>query len=303
MHHYTDDQIAGCLSPAEAETCLAAAFRAFGRGEAAVQDRIRTEAGGVKLSTMGAVLPGTGVAGAKVYTTIAGQFSFVILLFCAETGRPLATMEANAITAIRSPAASVLAARHLARPDSRVLAVFGTGVQGRAHLAHFAAAYPLTEALVVSRRDDPALAAALSEEAGLPVRMCIAAEAAARADILVTATRSAVPVLSGRDLRPGQFIAAMGSSLPHTRELDDAALSRAAVLAMDWIPQTSREAGDIVMADPAALARPRQVDLKDLAAGLTAGRGNAGEIAIFKSVGTGLQDIAVAAAVHARLSG
>ncbi|WP_138466650.1 ornithine cyclodeaminase family protein [Poseidonocella sp. HB161398] len=303
MLHFTDNDIAGTLSPAEAEACLAEAYRAFGEDRAAVQPRVRTEAADVKLSTMGAVLPSAGVVGAKVYTTIAGQFSFVILLFSAATGAPLATMEANAITAIRSPACTALAARHLARPGSRRLAVFGTGVQGLSHLRHLARAFALEEAMIVSRRPDPALAEQLAEETGIAVRCATAAEAAAEADMIVTATRSAEPVLSGRDLGTGQFIAAIGSSLPHTRELDDEVLRRAAVLALDWIPQTSREAGDVVLADPGALAHPRMADLKDIVAGTVPGRETPEDLAIFKSVGIGLLDIATAAAVwKARMS-
>ncbi|WP_172332035.1 ornithine cyclodeaminase family protein [Mangrovicoccus sp. HB161399] len=303
MLHFTDDQIAGVLDPAEAEACLADAYLAFGTGRAAVQPRVRTEAAGVKLSTMGAVLPDQGVAGAKVYTTIAGKFSFVILLFSAETGAPLATMEANAVTAIRSPACSVLAARHLARQDSRRLAVFGTGVQGLAHLRHMAAAFPLEEAMIVSRGRDPELAERLSAQTGVPVRFCTAAEAAARADILVTATRSAAPVLHGAAMRPGQFVAAIGSSLPHARELDDDALALASSIALDWGPQTSAEAGDIVLAAPELRASLPLTELKDIVAGTAPGRRGPDDVTIFKSVGIGLLDIAAAAAVWRKLGG
>ncbi|HEY9222825.1 MAG TPA: ornithine cyclodeaminase family protein, partial [Variovorax sp.] len=118
MQHISDAMIDALVTPADAQAVLRDAFVHFDEGTAAMQERIRTEAGGVKLSTLGAVIPGQGVAGAKVYTTIKGQFSFVILLFSTEDGRPLASFDAGAITRLRTAACSVLAARHLARGDA-----------------------------------------------------------------------------------------------------------------------------------------------------------------------------------------
>ena len=118
MIHLADEQIDRALEGADVVDVLGRAFAAFSRGEAAMQERIRTEAGPVKLSTMGGVWPAEGFAGAKVYTTIAGQFNFVIALFSAKTGEPLATLEANALTRWRTAAVSVLAAKHLAKPGA-----------------------------------------------------------------------------------------------------------------------------------------------------------------------------------------
>ncbi|MCP2899122.1 hypothetical protein NK904_23810, partial [Salmonella enterica subsp. enterica serovar Typhimurium] len=81
MQHITDEMVDRHVAPEDVQRIMLEAFRSFGQGNAAMQQRIRTEAGGVKLSTLGAVIPEQGVAGAKVYMTIEGQFSFVILLF------------------------------------------------------------------------------------------------------------------------------------------------------------------------------------------------------------------------------
>ncbi len=294
MQHVTDSMIDALVSPAQAQAVLADAFAAFGRGEAAVQERERSEAGGVKLSTLGAVIPGQGVAGAKIYTTIAGRFSFVILLFSAETGEPLASFDAAAITRLRTAACSVLAARHLARPDSAVLAVLGLGVQGLAHARQFAAAYPLQRLCVHSPHLTDAQVQALQAECGVPVLACSAAEAVAQADLVVTASRSRTPLFDGALLKPGTFIAAVGSSLPATRELDDTALARSSVVAVEWKPQSLREAGDLVLADPAALPPSKVVELSDLILGRVPGRRSADQITIYKSVGVGLQDVALA---------
>ncbi|HVL75945.1 MAG TPA: ornithine cyclodeaminase family protein, partial [Noviherbaspirillum sp.] len=143
MLHLTDDMIERLVSASEAESVLRSAFIDFAGGRAAMQARARTEAGGVKLSTLGAVIPGQGVTGAKVYTTINGQFRFVILLFSTEDGRPLACLDAGTITRIRTAACSLLAARELAPERPQRMALFGAGVQGSAHAEQFSRAFGL----------------------------------------------------------------------------------------------------------------------------------------------------------------
>ncbi|MEO5326232.1 hypothetical protein PV773_23225 [Mesorhizobium sp. CC13] len=98
----------------------------------------------------------------------------------------------------------------------------------------------------------------------------------------------------GRWATPGCFIAAVGSSLPNTRELDDRAIARASLVAVEWCEQSLREAGDLVLADPAALPRSKIVELGEILAGKARGRTGEDEITIYKSVGVGLQDIALA---------
>ncbi|HXD42028.1 MAG TPA: ornithine cyclodeaminase family protein [Ramlibacter sp.] len=294
MKHITDEMVDALLDAEDAQRALTEAFRSFGEGRAAMQPRVRTQAGGIKLSTLGAVIPDQGVAGAKVYTTIEGQFSFVILLFSTVDGRPLASFNAAAITRLRTAACSVIASRNLARPDSRRLALFGLGTQGRAHATQMASAWPLEEIRVWDQHSSDAAAQQLARACGVAVRRCSAAAALDGADIVVTATRARTPLFAGDEVSPGTFIAAVGSSLPDTRELDDATLARASVVAVDWKPQTSTEAGDIVLADPAALPPAKIVELADLATGRATGRGGAQEVTIYKAVGVGLQDIALA---------
>ena len=302
MLHITDSMIDAAVGPDDARQALLDALRSFGEGRGAMQERVRTEAGGVKVSTMGAVLPDQGFAGAKVYTTIKGQFDFVILLFSAHTGRPLASLEANAITRLRTAACSVIAARHLARPDARRIAIFGAGVQGRAHAQQFARAYPLQEIRVVDPYADPGIAAELQAQCGVRVRMAEAAAAIDGADIVVTASRSTTPLFDGAAIAPGAFIAAIGSSLPSTRELDDTALRRASRIVLDWAPQTLREAGDLQQAGAGCLAPEKMADLADLVCGSKPGRSTPEEITIYKAVGVGLQDIALAGLAYERIT-
>lgn len=300
MRHVSDAEVDAVIDAAAAQQVMLEAFRSLGSGQGAMQARVRTEAGGTKLSTLGAVLPAQGWAGAKVYTTVEGRFSFVIVLFEAGSGRPLATFDAAALTRLRTAACSVVAGRHLARPEAAVLGLFGAGVQGRAHAQQFAGAWPLREILVCSPHADTSTLNRLAEECGVAVRACGAQELVAHSDIVVTASRSRTPLFSGSALQPGTFVAAIGSSLPTTRELDDAALARATCVAVDWSEQALKETGDLALAAPDALAG-KVVNLADLVSGKARGRQSPQEIHVYKSVGVGLQDVALAGLAWSRL--
>ncbi len=294
MQHITDEMVDRHVAPEDVQRIMLEAFRSFGQGNAAMQQRIRTEAGGVKLSTLGAVIPDQGVAGAKVYTTIDGQFSFVILLFSTEDGRPLASFDAGAITRLRTAACTVVAARHLARPDARTLALFGAGTQGAAHARQLSAALPLERILLCDPYAPADLPERLSRSCGIPVLVTENEAAVREADIVVTASRSTTPLFSGEAIKPGAFVAAIGSSLPHTRELDDVALSRASAVVVEWKPQSTREAGDIVMAGQGVLPESKLVELADVVLERAQPRRSDDDIVIYKSVGVGLEDVALA---------
>lgn len=293
MRHFSDAEVDALIDGPAAQAVLRAAFVDFAHDEAAVQARVRTEAAGVKLSTLGAVLPRQRVLGAKVYSTIAGRFSFVIVLFDAVQGHALATFDAGALTRLRTAATTVLAAQALARPEACRLAVYGLGVQGREHVRQLAGAYQLKDVAVHDPWAAPEAVAALEREIGVPIRLAAADAALDGADIVVTASRSATPLFDGARIGAGSFVAAIGSSLPTTRELDDTALVRATCVAVDWPEQACHEAGDLVLAAPAVL-QGKVVALAELLAGTVPGRRHADEITVYKSVGIGLQDIALA---------
>ncbi len=303
MLHITDAMIDEAIGPTDVQDALSAAFASFAAGHGGMQERVRTYGDGVRLSTMGAVLPEQGFAGAKVYTTIDGAFTFGLMLFSTRTGALLASLDANAITRLRTAACSVIAARHLARPASATLAVFGVGVQGHAHAEQLAAAFPIAQVLLVSQRNDPAIATAVEAATGVPTRLAGAEEAVAEADILVTASRAKTALFPGSSIRPGTFVAAVGSSLPTTRELDDTALTRASRIAVEWRTQSLKEAGDLVLAAPGVVDPAKVVELGELVAGTAPGRTSDDEITLYKSVGVGLEDIAIAGLAWRRITG
>ncbi|EIF33562.1 putative ornithine cyclodeaminase, mu-crystallin [Burkholderia sp. Ch1-1] len=303
MIHLTDQQIDALIGFDEAIPALDTAFRAFARGDAAVQRRVRTEAGGVKLSTLGAVVPELGVAGAKVYSTIAGRFNFSIILFSTDDGRPLATLEANAITRLRTAATTVLALRALAKPGARSVALFGTGVQGRAHAHALAAFTSLGDFRIVGLEGTAELAAELNRtyaQRGVEARPASAEDALDGADVVVTATRATGALFDGHLLSPGATIAAIGSSLPHARELDDTTVSRASRIVVELREQAREEAGDLVQSAAGTFAWDDVLELGAVLEGFAVGRRDDSDIVLYKAVGIGLQDVALAALAYAR---
>ena len=255
MLHITDTLIDRHVTATDAQAAMLDAFRSFGRGQAAMQERIRTEAGGVKLSTLGAVIPDQQVAGAKVYTTIAGQFSFVILLFSTVDGRPLASFDAGAITRLRTAACTVLAAKRLARPDAQTLALFGAGTQGVQHALQLSAALPLQRILICDPYADAEAATRLSAQCGVSVSFAQAEEAAAAADIIVTAsdrlTRGGLVISFDR----GVIDASWGSQLGH--------LGEAVALAFD-AERLEADADPALEASEPASAQPVGADAQAL---------------------------------------
>ena len=214
-----DATVRRLLDPAAAREAVDRALRHFADGQAAVQARVRTVAGPVKLSTMAAVDLGGRVAGAKVYTTIAGRFRFVVLLFDAESGAPLAVLESDAMTEVRTAAVTAVAARALARADADTLAVFGTGIQAGSHVRALAGALPVRQVRVVSRGDARDFCRRMAEATGLPVEQAGTRAALDGAGLVVTATRSATPLFGLDQLAPGAFVAAVGSTLPGHAEI------------------------------------------------------------------------------------
>jgi len=301
MIHLTDQQIDTLIDFGHAIPVLEDAFRQLGRGDAAVQRRIRTEAGATKLSTLGAVLPGADVAGAKVYTTLRGQFSFAIILFRASDGQLLATLDANAITRLRTAATTTIAVRALAKTGARTAAIFGTGVQGRAHAHALAQFTDLKAFRIVGLEGDAALADELNAAygaRGVEARVADAAGAIDGAEVIVTATRATGPLFDGRALTPGAMIAAIGSSLPNTRELDDTTVARASRIVVELAGQAKEEAGDLLLAAPGAVDWQNVVELGAVLEGKAPGRQRDDDVVVYEALGIGLQDVAIAALAY-----
>lgn len=300
MQLITNEQVAALLGVDETFDLMRGAFLAYRQG-GAMQARVRIDSGATKLSMMGAILPGIDAVGAKIYTTIAGRFTFAVVLFSATDGRLLAIMEGDAMTEFRTAAVTAVAADALARRDAQTLAVFGTGVQARAHLPALLGVRPFARVLVVGIDGPDEFAAEMARRHDV-VCTAVGAEYAARhADVIVTATRSATPLFDGAWVRPGTFVAAIGSSKPDAREVDERLVRRAARIVVEWKPQAQAEAGDLTLCAPGCVDWQRVEELADVI-GKEAER-QRDDIILYKAIGVGLEDVALAEFVYRKLSG
>ena len=226
----------------------------------------------------------------------------VVLLSSAQTGEPLAMLNASAVTEIRTAAVSAVATGLLARADATELAIIGTGVQARAHLRAIAAARPLTGIRVAGRDQAKArrFAEGMRERAAAPVTACAsAADAVAGAGIVVTATSSAEPVLRRNWLAPGAHVNAVGACVPQARELDTETMA-AAALFTDSRQSAASEAGDYVLAQAEGAIGPDHIraELGEVLAGTAPGRADDAEITVFESLGLAVEDLAAAALAY-----
>jgi ornithine cyclodeaminase len=217
------------------------------------------------------------------------------LLSDAATGQALALLDGGELTDRRTAAASTLAGRFLARPDSRRLLVLGSGKVAAALAEAWCARFPIEEAAIWSRNPDHAarLAARLAAQ-GLPARAAASPDPRGF-DIVSAATLAEAPLIRGAEVAPGTHVDLVGAFRPGMREADSALLARAS-LAVDTRAGALAEAGDIVqaIAEGAITEAHVAADLAELCRGAHPGRRRAEEITVFKSVGWAGEDLAAA---------
>jgi alanine dehydrogenase len=293
-----------CIAAVEAAFRLHAEGRSLAPGMLGVRSRgggFHIKAAGLELSRLYFV--------AKTNANFSGNprrhglpaIQGVIVLCDGEDGRPLAVMDSIEVTIRRTAAATAVAAKWLARPDSKVVTVCGCGRQGRAQLAALARVLPLQRAYAFDADEGVARAYArdLSAELGLDVRAVTDfVEAAWTSDVCVTCTPSRRPFLFRGHVRPGTFVAAVGADSSDKQELDPA-LMAAGVVVVDVLDQCAA-IGELHHAlDAGAVTRERvHAELADVVTGRKPGRRSADEITVFDSTGTALQDVAAAAIVY-----
>lgn len=227
----------------------------------------------------------------------------VILLCDAENGSPLALMDSIEITIQRTAAATAVATRRLARPESAVLTLCGCGNQGRAHLRALARVLPLKRAFAWDA--DAARAQAFAREfsgrLGADVHAVEQPSAAVRqSDVCVTCTSARGWFLAREDVRPGTFVAAVGADSPDKQEIEPPLMAASKVV-VDSLVQCA-EFGELHHALAAGVVARDSVwaELADVVAGRKPGRTAPDEITLFDSTGVALEDVAAALAVYRR---
>jgi ornithine cyclodeaminase len=261
---------------------LAAAHAELSAGQASLVPRMGAFAGqtGI-LGAMPAYAPSSGL-GCKLVTLFPENrdrptHQAMIALFEPGTGTPAALMDGTYITATRTAAAAALATRLLARPDARVLAILGTGVQSRSAQEMFPRAREFAEVRVAGRGEFE--------------------DAVRGADVVHATTAAAEPVVRFDWLSPGAHVSSVGYGAGGS-ELDPAIVERADVVVVE---QRDSAFAPLPAGAPELEPRGRDgvVELGEIIAGTAAGRSSAEEITLYKSVGVAVQDLAAAALVLA----
>ena len=292
MTHFDEAAIRRSLSWVELIAAMEAALVAFSRGELVqpLRSVVTVEEGRRYFGIMPAVAED--VMGAKLVSfyprnaeTGTPTHLATIVLFDTETGEPLATFDGRLITEMRTAAVSAAMTRRLMAPQSRILALLGSGVQARAHLAALATVHRFTEVRVWSRT--PAHAERFANAYGA---VATSLEDAVRgADVVVSATDAREPILQGAWLKPGAHVNAVGAVRPGWRELDDEAMSN--VVIVDSRQAALAESGDVILSNATIYGEAGELFSGSipLPADVTT---------VFKSVGLALEDLAAARLVY-----
>lgn len=299
----TASELDARLDVVAAADALAEAFRTGVAVEA--PQRSQLPMGNATFLTMPAAgeVAGRTLAGAKLVTVRPanrelGEASIhaTYVLFGGAAAAPLAILDGEALTNLRTSAVSAVATRLLAAPNASTLMIFGAGAQAHAHLAAMCAVRPIREVVVVGRdatRADTLVEAARAR--GLTARIGTPDDVGA-ADIVCTCTTSDTPLFDGDWLAAGAHVNAVGSFQPHTRELDDASVRRARLVVEDRAAALA-EAGDLRIPLESGMLEPGAIaaDLAELCGG-TSVRRSVEDVTVFKSVGLAMEDLVVAAA-------
>jgi alanine dehydrogenase len=307
----THEDVCAAVTMADAVEAMERAFREQGEGQVTQPQRLNVKAGKGWLRVGPAVLEGSGWMGFKAMNLCPGQgVRYMISLYTVADGALQAIVDAQHLTTLRTGGTSAVATRLLARPEPTMVAVLGSGVEARAQLEAMHAIGLARAARVWS--PTPAnrerFAAEMSAALGIPVEAVGDGRAAVRgtggngadvAGLVVAAVRSPQTVLAAEWLEPGAHVNSVGTARPDQREIDPATFTRAAVVAVDTREGVFGEAGDAIAARE--VFGPEQAhELADVVVGRTPRRTSPEQITLFKSVGTAVQDVALAAVVYER---
>lgn len=306
----SEDEVRQAVTMREAIDAVAVGFAQLASGRAQVPVRSGVEVAERDAVTllMPAYLPESNGLGFKVVSVFPHNLAqqglptihAAVMILDSATGRPQALMGATYLTALRTGAGSGVATRFMARPDARVLVLFGAGAQARTQALAVCCERPIERIWIVNRtRERVALLSADLRAHGAPIPNDIRLAddpqtALAEADIVCCATAAREPLFADSAIRPGTHINAVGAFTPSMRELPVETVARARVV-VDQRAAAWAESGELVAAHASGLIDEGHVvaELGELVAGTASGRLSASEVTFFKSVGNAVQDIAV----------
>ncbi|PKW17694.1 ornithine cyclodeaminase family protein [Saccharopolyspora spinosa] len=308
MSVWSDADVTAALDLDTAIASQRVAFESLGRGEAQLAEKVAVRTGNdTTLCYLSRLSPRHGAV-SKLVAIHPGNadrglpaISATVLVLDPATGQLVATMQAAALTEIRTAAGSAVAADALALPDADELAILGSGVQARAHARAIVRVRKLREVRIhgrdAARRE--AAAAELAAELGIPVRAVASAEEAVRgAPLIAACTLSTEPVVPTDAVAAGATVISVGSFEHHRCEVDAELIRRAGAVVVDEVDAAATHAGPIVRAlERSDIERAQLRALGAVLLGEAPGRAERGEVVFYNSVGLGVQDAAAAHAV------
>lgn len=259
---------------------------------------------GAWLRTLPALPPGGRYFGAKLMGAAMASATpgveYVTVLFDRETSRIAAFIDAHLVTGLRTAATSAAALDRLAGAGPLRLAVLGSGLEATMHTRAFASIRALTELSVFS--PTPARREAFADGMGRDLSIRAQASASAQeavqgADVVLAAARSRgeQPILYADWLEPGAVVVSVGSTVPEQREIDVSVVSRSDLIVCDVLDEVLQQTGDMIAAREAGIPfHNKAIGLGDFLSSGDEGRAVEAKAPLFKSVGSGLQDIVVA---------
>jgi ornithine cyclodeaminase/alanine dehydrogenase-like protein (mu-crystallin family) len=311
LRHFDAPSIRAALTYDAAIPAVREAMIALSDGRAKQLLRSFIGLEGRTFAIMPAALSGRGYFGAKlvsVFFTPDGrrEHEGLVVLFDAESGKPVCTADAGEVTHIRTGAASAVATDALAPRDAAVMAVLGAGKQAASHIEAIAKVRKLIDVRVWGRSPDRALhfAAEMSRHTGIAVRATSdAREAVKDADIICTVTSASEPVLFGDWVKPGAHVNVVGSSGPGPAEIDQDLVVRSRFIA-DHREHVLVHGAEFLRAKQSGAVSDSHVaaEIGEVLSGAKPGRTATNEITLYKSLGHAVQDIAATAWLYQHIS-
>jgi ornithine cyclodeaminase/alanine dehydrogenase-like protein (mu-crystallin family) len=291
--YLSDEDVQQLLTVPECIDVLDDLFRQEAEGKVQNISRVRARHGNASTTLMGG-----SVLGSEAYGI---RHSSLTLLYNTESGRLDAALQPSALAWIRTGAASGLATKYMARPESSVVGIIGSGRQAVTQLQAVCAVRPIERVKAYSRSAENRERFAAEMQASLGIEVTpveSSQECVQGSDILITITNAREPVFDGNLLEPGMHINAAGANNDTRQELDATTIRRADVIAVDNLEQARLECGELIAAAAGGTFQwERAIPFHAVVSGKVSGRPDGRSVTLFESMGIGIEDIAASAYV------
>ncbi len=299
--YITEDDVRSVMDMEKSLLIIHKVFKELASSRATNVPRQRVRAPGIMLHTMSAANAYLNYVGWKAYTTTKEGALFHVAIYDQDTGEMRALIEGDFLGQLRTGAASGVATEYMARPDSKVVGLFGTGLQARTQMQAICLTRKIEFVSVYSRNHDNCIrfAEEMTELCNVEVKASHSPdETAAEKDIVICATSSKTPLFDGRVLDEGTHLNVIGSNHHSKREIDRTTIKRADVIVCDDVAQCKLEAGDFIQPVEEGVTDWRLMhDLSEIVAERQTGRATDDQVTLFKSVGLAVEDVAMAAKI------